>query len=75
MRVSKKIRKIRVTSLLLASYLIAIGIGTFALMLPASTVPGSIPFIDALFTATSAVCVTGLIVVDTGTYFTPFGQM
>jgi len=30
--------------------------------------------VDALFTATSAVCVTGLIVVDTGTYFTPFGQ-
>ncbi|MFP4347209.1 MAG: TrkH family potassium uptake protein [Desulfococcaceae bacterium] len=75
MRVGKKIRKIRVTSLLLASYLIAIGIGTLVLMLPASTVPGSIPFIDALFTATSAVCVTGLIVVDTGTYFTPFGQM
>ncbi len=32
------------------------------------------PVIDALFTATSAVCVTGLIVVDTGSYFTPFGQ-
>ena len=31
-------------------------------------------FIDALFTATSAVCVTGLVVVDTGTYFSPFGQ-
>ena len=30
--------------------------------------------VDALFTATSAVCVTGLIVVDTGSYFTPFGQ-
>lgn len=74
-RFNKRIRKIRVTSLLFASYLIAIGFGAFVLMLPASTVPGSIPFIDALFTATSAVCVTGLIVVDTGAYFTPFGQM
>ncbi len=35
---------------------------------------GDIGLIDAVFTATSAVCVTGLIVVDTGTYFTAFGQ-
>jgi trk system potassium uptake protein TrkH len=34
----------------------------------------SISWIDALFTATSATCVTGLIVVDTGSFFTPFGQ-
>jgi len=45
------------------------------LMLPAATRGGSIPFVDALFTSTSAVCVTGLIVVDTGTFFTVFGQM
>jgi len=44
------------------------------LLLPASTVSGTISFIDAIFTATSAVCVTGLIVVDTGSYFTLFGQ-
>ncbi len=62
------------TSLLLMSYLAAIGIGTLVLMLPAATVSGDIGFIDALFTATSAVCVTGLIVVDTGSYFSPFGQ-
>ena len=48
--------------------------GTGLLMLPKSTVSGSIPFIDALFTSTSAVCVTGLAVVDTGAYFTHFGQ-
>lgn len=42
-------------------------------MLPNSTHSG-ISFIDALFTSTSAVCVTGLIVVDTGTYFTGLGQ-
>jgi trk system potassium uptake protein len=74
-RFNNRIRKIRVTTLLFASYLAAIGIGALLLMLPQATVSGSIPFIDALFTATSAVCVTGLIVVDTGTYFSPFGQM
>jgi trk system potassium uptake protein len=43
-------------------------------MLPIATASGFISIIDALFTATSAVCVTGLIVVDTGKYFTWFGQ-
>jgi potassium uptake TrkH family protein len=42
-------------------------------MLPNATYT-DIGFIDALFTSTSAVCVTGLIVVDTSTFFTPFGQ-
>lgn len=42
-------------------------------MLPKATHDG-ISFLDALFTSTSAVCVTGLIVVDTGSYFTAFGQ-
>lgn len=49
--------------------------GAFLLMLPVSSQDGSsLSFIDALFTATSSVCVTGLIVVDTGTYFSLFGQ-
>jgi Trk-type K+ transport system membrane component len=43
-------------------------------MLPPATVSGHISLINAFFTATSAVCVTGLIVVDTGSYFTLFGQ-
>lgn len=60
--------------LLLLSYILAIVLGTVALLLPASTVKGAINFIDALFTATSAVCVTGLIVVDTGSCFTLLGQ-
>ena len=47
--------------------------GTFLLMLPAATTHG-ITFIDALFTATSATAVTGLIVLDTAKDFTPFGQ-
>jgi len=62
------------TVLLLLSYLAAIGFGAAVLMLPAATISGEIDLIDALFTAASAVCVTGLIVVDTGTYFSAFGQ-
>lgn len=62
------------TTLLLLSYLAAILAGTLVLMLPPATVSGHISLINAFFTATSAVCVTGLIVVDTGSYFTLFGQ-
>ncbi|AHM60403.1 h(+)-transporting two-sector atpase [Flammeovirgaceae bacterium 311] len=58
------------------SFLVLIGIGTAVLMLPDMTrAPGSMPLLEALFTATSAVCVTGLIVVDTATYFTIKGQL
>ncbi|MCB2411348.1 TrkH family potassium uptake protein [Demequina sp. TTPB684] len=47
---------------------------TGLLSLPAATTSGTrAPFIDALFTATSAVCVTGLVTVDTGTYWSPTG--
>ncbi|RZB37520.1 MAG: trk system potassium uptake protein [Desulfobacteraceae bacterium Eth-SRB2] len=70
----KAFRKMHPGIILLSSYLVTIGVGTFLLLLPASTVSGTISFIDAIFTATSAVCVTGLIVVDTGSYFTLFGQ-
>lgn len=55
-------------------FLIAILIGTLLLMLPASTKHRSISSIDALFTATSAVCVTGLTVKDTPVHFSPTGQ-
>jgi len=51
-------------------------LGAFLLTLPVATVDGQgLKFIDALFTATSAVCVTGLVVVDTGTTFTTFGKV
>lgn len=62
-----------VTSLILG-FLITVLIGTFLLKLPLAT-PKGIPFLDALFTATSATCVTGLIVRDTGADFTFFGQI
>lgn len=49
--------------------------GTALLMLPAAHAEaGGAPWIVALFTAVSAVCVTGLVTVDTGTYWSPFGQ-
>lgn len=52
-----------------------IAIGTLLLMLPISSRTGQITSpITALFTSTSAVCVTGLAVVDTGSYWSPFGQ-
>jgi len=60
--------------LFVASFLMIILSGMLMLMLPKATYAG-ISSIDALFTATSAVCVTGLSVVDTGTYFTTFGQI
>ncbi|MGG1661888.1 TrkH family potassium uptake protein [Brevibacillus sp. NRS-1366] len=51
-------------------------LGTTLLTLPSATVNGlGLPWLDALFTATSATCVTGLVVVDTGTTFTVFGQI
>ena len=50
-------------------------LGTLLLMLPVASVSGNVtPFSDALFTATSAVCVTGLVVYDTATYWSMFGQ-
>lgn len=61
-------------TLVLASFLLAISIGTLLLKLPYSSKAGHIPWVDALFTATSAVCVTGLVVVDTSGHFTVFGQ-
>ena len=51
-------------------------VGALLLMMPQASVTGqSLSFVDALFTSTSAVCVTGLIVVDTGTYFSVYGQL
>lgn len=56
------------------SFLAVIGVGSGLLMLPnAQAVPLS--YFEALFTATSAVCVTGLVVVDTAVAFTPIGQL
>jgi len=62
-------------TVLALAFLAAILIGTVLLMLPWASANGeSAPWLTALFTATSAVCVTGLVVVDTGTYWSPLGQ-
>ena len=57
------------------AFLFAIVAGAALLMLPAAHAAGTgAPWLTALFTAVSAVCVTGLVVVDTGTYWSSFGQ-
>jgi len=61
--------------LVMISFLLAIFLGAVLLKLPMSVVKGEISVIDAFFTSTSAVCVTGLVVKDTYTYFTLFGQL
>ena len=61
--------------ILAAGFALTIFVGSLLLSLPIANRQGEItPYVVALFTATSAVCVTGLVVVDTGTYWTPFGQ-
>lgn len=61
---------------IILSYIGIILLGAIFLMPPFSNADGNwLPFIDALFTSTSAICVTGLIVVDTATAFTPIGQI
>ncbi len=68
-------RLLHPSSVLALAFLSAIAIGTLLLMLPLSQAQGEgAPWLAALFTATSAVCVTGLAVVDTGSYWSSFGQ-
>ncbi len=66
-------RSINPALLFVGSFVFMVIMGALLLLLPGATYDG-INFSNALFTSTSAVCVTGLIVVDTGSYFTPFGQ-
>ena len=69
--------KIRLTTSqsIILGFFSMILLGTFLLMLPFSSRAGvATPFSDALFTATSAVCVTGLVVYDTAAYWSVFGQ-
>ncbi len=58
----------------MSAFAAAILTGTLVLLIPQMTVSGRISFIDALFTATSGICVTGLIVQDTAQYFTDLGK-
>ena len=72
----RKKAKLSSVQIIALGFFIMILLGTGLLMLPiASVEPGGASFGDALFTATSASCVTGLVQQDTGTYWTTFGQM
>ena len=67
--------KLKGVQILALGFIIVILVGAILLTLPISSVSGeSTDFLDALFTSTSAVCVTGLVVVDTGSYWSMFGQ-
>ena len=71
-----KSRLVSPARIIIFGFLLLILLGTVLLMLPFSTrVWGGAPFFDALFTATSATCVTGLVVHDTATYWSGFGQL
>ncbi len=68
-------RRMNHAQIIAIGYLLVILVGTLILMLPVSARPGeTTKFFDALFTATSATCVTGLVVVDTATHWSIFGQ-
>jgi trk system potassium uptake protein TrkH len=72
----KKTRPFLPIRSLVGSFLIMIAIGTILLWLPWASSDGkSLPLLDSLFTSTSAVCVTGLIVRDTPTHFSAFGEI
>ncbi len=63
------------TQVLVLGFLSLIIIGTFLLSLPIASHTGATPVIDAFFTATSAVCVTGLVVVNSAAHWTVFGKV
>ncbi|MDO4920194.1 TrkH family potassium uptake protein [Kocuria sp.] len=66
----------RSARLIVGAFLLALAAGTGLLMLPLATVaPGGTDVLTAAFTATSSLCVTGLVTVDTATYWTTFGQV
>ena len=69
-------KRVTSTQIIALSFAVVILIGALLLMLPISTRTGeSTPFIHCLFTATSATCVTGLVTLDTFTYWSYFGQV
>ena len=72
----KRIRlSLSTTQVILLSFVAAIFIGSALLMLPISSVKGvTVSYIDALFTATTATCVTGLVTLSTASVWSPFGQ-
>lgn len=75
MPVIKFLKNLSPARIIALGFLGCILIGSLLLMLPCSLKPGiALPYLDALYTATSAVCVTGLNVIDPGSTFSAFGQ-
>ncbi len=68
-------RQMRTTSKILLGFLLAIFVGAGLLSLPIATVSGETDFLTVLFTATTSVCVTGLVVVQTFSHWTLFGKI
>ena len=69
-------RTLSTTQMILLSFLLAIIAGTILLALPVSAADGkAVPYIDALFTATTSICVTGLVTVPTVSAWSVFGQI
>lgn len=72
----KLLKKLTYTQIIVLSFLLVILVGTLLLCLPVSSANGTFtPPINAMFTATSATCVTGLVVYDTFTHWSLFGQI
>lgn len=70
------IKQMTPSQIILLSFLLLILSGTLLLMLPfSSQTMESTPFLTSLFTAVSATCVTGLVLVDTAAYWSTFGQL
>ena len=72
---AKLFQDLHPAQIIIFSFLSGIVLGGFLLMLPMATIDEPLKAVDAFFTSTSAICVTGLIVVDTGTHFSTFGQI
>ncbi len=73
-RTRRFLQKMPPAALVIFSYFAAALIGTLLLTLPVASTGDGLSVIDGLFTATSGICVTGLVVIDTGTQLTTFGK-
>ena len=72
----KQTYSLSTTQIIMLSFLLVIALGSVLLALPISSADGkAVPFIDALFTATTATCVTGLVTVTTATAWSTFGHV
>jgi trk system potassium uptake protein TrkH len=69
------LQRLNPAQILVLGFFTIIIAGSILLSIPWATQSGKIHYITALFTSASAVCVTGLVVVDTASYWTPFGQL